>query len=65
MSDALAGAPEDLSVRGVLDRVTSKRAEDVRGALARLVDEGFVTVQNGARGAHLHHLDRPFEGDPE
>jgi hypothetical protein len=65
VSEALAGAPEPLSVRGVLDRVRSKRAEDVRSALARLVDEGFVTVQTGARGAHLHQLIRPFEEDHE
>ncbi|MEH0549228.1 AAA family ATPase [Streptomyces sp. B21-105] len=59
VSDALAGAPDPLSVRGVQDRVTGNK-DAVRAALARLVDEGFVTVTPGPRGAQLHTLTKPF-----
>ncbi|MDF3290736.1 AAA family ATPase [Streptomyces silvisoli] len=63
VSDALAGAPEALSVRGVQDRVTGNK-EAIRAALARLVDEGFVAVDVGPRNAQLHRLVKPFgEGD--
>lgn len=63
ISDALTRAGQPLSVRGVLERVDGKRDRDVTKALAALVDEGFVTIENGPRGAHLHRLNRPFE-DP-
>lgn len=56
---ALATAPDPLSVRGVQDRVGGGK-ELVRTALARLVDEGFVSVEPGARGAQLHRLAKPF-----
>lgn len=59
VSDAIAGAPDPLPVRGVLDRVGGNSSA-VRAALARLVDEGFVTQEPGARGAHLHRLIKPF-----
>jgi hypothetical protein len=62
ISDALDRAGP-LSVRGVLDRVHGKRDADVRTALAALVDEGNVTVENGPRGAHLHRLVKPFGDD--
>lgn len=65
VSQGLEGAKEPLSVRGVQDRVTGNK-ENIRSALARLVDEGFVTVTSGARGAQLHTLAKPFtEGDDE
>ncbi|XVQ83164.1 AAA family ATPase [Microbispora siamensis] len=53
-----AGAP--LTVRGVLDRVHGKRDQDVRAALAALVDEGYVRVDPGPRGAQNHTLVKPF-----
>jgi hypothetical protein len=59
VSDALAGAPSPLSVRGVQDRVTGNK-DAVRAALARLVDEAFVSVEAGPRGAQLHKLEKPF-----
>jgi hypothetical protein len=59
VSDALAGAPSPISVRGVQDRVTGNK-DAVRQALARLVDEGFVSVEAGPRGAQLHKLEKPF-----
>lgn len=59
VSDALAGAPDPLPVRGVLDRVGGNSGT-ARAALARLVDEGFVIQEAGPRGAHLHRLEKPF-----
>ncbi|MER7309932.1 AAA family ATPase [Streptomyces griseoluteus] len=59
VSDAITGAPAPLSVRGVQDRVTGNK-DAVRQALARLVDEGFVSVEAGPRGAQLHKLAKPF-----
>lgn len=59
VSDALAGAPSPLSVRGVQDRVTGNK-DAVRQALARLVDEGFVAVEAGPRNAQMHRLEKPF-----
>jgi hypothetical protein len=63
VSDALERAGTALTVRGVLDRVHGKRDADVRAALAALVDEGFVTVEDGPRGARLHRLVKPFGDD--
>jgi hypothetical protein len=63
VSDAIAGAPAPLSVRGVQDRVTGNK-DAVRQALARLVDEGFVSVEAGPRGAQLHKLEKPFTEGP-
>ena len=56
---ALTTAAAPLTVRGVLDRVKGK-TEVIRQALACLVDEGYVTVESGPRGAQLHRLVRPF-----
>ena len=64
ISDSIAGAPEPLSVRGVQDRVGGGK-ELVRTALARLVDEGYVTVTSGPRGAQLHSLAKPFTEEVE
>lgn len=64
VSDALAAARDPLSVRGVQDRVTGNK-DAVRGALARLVDEGFVVVEAGARNAQLHRLEKPFTEESE
>jgi hypothetical protein len=60
VAEALGKAGGPLTVRGVLDRVNG-RAEHVRRALAAVVDEGYVTVEQGPRGAQLHRLVRPFE----
>jgi len=59
ISDALTRTPDDLTVRGVLDRVKGKRDADVRAALAVLVDEGNVVVRKEG-SSHLHKLVRPF-----
>lgn len=63
--EALTKAGTPLGTRDVLDRVKGKRADQVRQALALLVDEGFVTVASGTRGARLHTLSRPFEQDEQ
>ncbi len=62
VADALAGATTPLSVRDVLERVTGKQ-EATRKALACLIDEGFVVVDNGPRGARLHRLVKPFTAE--
>ena len=61
VSDALSGAPEPLSLRGILDRVTGK-AENTRRAVAALIDDGYVTTTPGPRGATLHALAKPYPG---
>jgi hypothetical protein len=58
--DVLTRAPEPLSGQGIQDRVQGK-AEHIRAAIAALIDEGFVTIESGSRGAKLHHLVRPFD----
>jgi len=65
VSEALTRAGQPLTVRDVLDRVKGKRDQDVRSALAALVDEGHVVKENGARGAHLHRLVKPFGEDDQ
>lgn len=60
VSDALQRAGQPLNARGVLDRVTGKQA-DIRAAVAALVDEGYVAVEGGPRGAQLHRLVKPYE----
>lgn len=62
VSEALARAPQPLSVREVQDRVTGN-SSTIRAALAALVDEGYVTVEGGARNARLHRLVKPFTED--
>jgi hypothetical protein len=62
VSEALLKSPQPLPVRGVLDRVKG-RAEDVRRALAALVDEGYVVREQGANRSQLHRLERPFIED--
>jgi len=51
----------DMSLRQIVDRVGGKQ-EIVRKAIACLVDDGYVTVTKGPRGAHIHHLERAIEG---
>jgi hypothetical protein len=63
VSEALAKAGRPLGVRDVLDRVQGKRDTDIRRALAALVDDGYVHVADGARGAKLHTLVKPFGDD--
>ncbi|MGQ5580351.1 AAA family ATPase [Streptomyces sp. ECR3.8] len=53
--DALSGAREALTGKGIEDRV-SGRAADIRQAVAALVDEGRIVTERGPRGATLHSL---------
>lgn len=60
ISRALANAQKPLSKMEIEDRVRGKAANK-RAALAVLVDEAFVAVEQGAHGARLHTLVTPFE----
>lgn len=59
VSAAMGKAGQPLPKAGIEERVRGK-AQDIRQALAALVDEGFVTVDRGERGAQMHRLVRPF-----
>jgi AAA domain len=59
ISDALENAGEPLTVRGIQDRVQG-RQENVRAALAHLIDDNYVKAVQGTRGAILHTLHRAF-----
>ncbi|OLL69853.1 Replicative DNA helicase (DnaB) [Pseudonocardia sp. Ae168_Ps1] len=61
VSKALTRADGPLTVRGIIDRVKG-RGEDIRAAIAALVDDGYIAVENGPRGSYVHVLLRPFEG---
>lgn len=61
VSSALERAGEPLPTEDVVDRVRGKRAQDIRSAIAALVDEGYVEVQGGLRGKRLHRLLKPFK----
>jgi hypothetical protein len=66
VSRFLAEAPEPISRREI-ERQVPGRAEFVRLAITRLVDEGYVTATPGPRGSLLHRSVRPFDqdgGDP-
>jgi hypothetical protein len=65
VSDALEKAGRALSTQEVIDRVRGKRATDIRAALAVLVDEGFVSLVEGPRGAKIHTLVTPYGGETE
>lgn len=60
VSDALTKAAVPLNTRGILDRVKAKQ-QDVRAAIAVLVDEGYVTVQPGPNRSQLHTVVKPFD----
>ncbi len=60
VSDVLEGVNGALSQRELLDRVTGNDPL-IRAAIAALVDEGFVDVTPGPRGAKLHTLANRFE----
>jgi len=47
------------STKEIEDRVKG-RGGDIRKALACLVDDGFVSIERGARGANLHALVKPY-----
>ena len=64
VSDVLLKAPEPLSLRGILDRVKGRDA-DKRTAVAALTDDGYIAIENGPRGAHLHRLVKPFGEETE
>jgi hypothetical protein len=61
---AMAKAEQPLSKTDIVDRVKA-RASITRRALAILVDEKYVEQHDGPRGAKLHTLVRPYEGDDE
>lgn len=61
VSDALSKAAVPLNTRGILDRVKAKQ-QDVRAAIAVLIDEGHVTVQPGPNRSQLHTVVKPFDG---
>lgn len=61
VSDALAGAPMPLSSNDIVARVSGK-ATALRTALAVLIDDGYVAVTEGPRGARMHTLIRPYPG---
>ncbi|HZN71244.1 MAG TPA: AAA family ATPase [Micromonosporaceae bacterium] len=60
ITEALERAGEPLNKQGIEDRVTGKSTY-IRQALAALLDEGFVSVATGPRGARLHTLVRRFD----
>lgn len=53
-------AAKPLNKSGIEERVPGK-AQHIRSALAALVDEGYVEVETGPRGALMHRLVKPFE----
>jgi hypothetical protein len=59
VAQTLADAAAPLSGQGVTDRVGGK-ATNARQALAFLVDDGHVQVENGPRGAKLHRLVKAY-----
>lgn len=61
ISDAMVRAREPLSQRGIEDRVKGN-AKNIREALAFLVDDGYVQVEQTSR-SKAHTLIRPY-GDP-
>lgn len=65
ISAALAHASAPLSKQDIEARVRGKRVADVRTALAALIDEEYVTVSRGPRGAILHALVKPFGGETD
>ena len=60
VSEALEGASEPLSFRGIDERVTGKR-EHIRFALDVLINEGTVSRTDGPRGAQIHTLTQPYQ----
>jgi hypothetical protein len=55
----LIGRTDGLSGKAIQDRVGG-RADIVRQATAALIDQGYITVTAGTRGAHLHTLTRDY-----
>lgn len=51
-----------VSTNTIVESVKGKRA-GVLAAVVALVDGGFVTREEGQRGAHLHSAARPFRAD--
>jgi len=62
VSDVLGKAGKPLAGRDIEDRVKG-RAQDVRYAIACLVDEEYVTISAGPHNAKLHTLATPFGED--
>lgn len=60
----MAKADKPLTQNGVLDRVKGK-AGITRRALAILIDEHYVEVENGPNRSKLHRLIKMYDGDPE
>jgi hypothetical protein len=61
---AMAKADKPLTQNGVLDRVKGK-AGITRRALAILIDEHYVEVEDGPNRSKLHRLIKMYDGDPE
>jgi Bifunctional DNA primase/polymerase, N-terminal/AAA domain len=62
--DAMTKAYKPLPATGIYDRVKA-RANITRRALAILVDEKYVEETPGPRGAKLHTLIKPYQGDTD
>lgn len=58
VSKAVEGAKQPLTARALLDRVNGK-AQTIRQAVAALVDEGFIEIQQKGQ-ASLHVIVKPF-----
>lgn len=61
IAEALTKAGAPLPKIGIEDRVTGNR-DQIRRALAALVDEGYVDVETRSHGALYHKLVRRFDG---
>lgn len=58
-SKALQAATEPLSLRSFIGEVKGKKGS-AEQAIAALVAEGYVTVEDGPRGAKLHRSAKPY-----
>ncbi|MDC5696463.1 AAA family ATPase [Intrasporangium calvum] len=57
ISDVLEDEPLGLNA---VNRSIRGKAEHVRRALKVLIDEGYVRVEDGPKGAHIHHRVRAY-----
>jgi hypothetical protein len=61
VSDYLMGVPRACSLREIRQGVKGN-ATSIAGAVDALVREGHIRVEDGPRGAAMHHLITAFEG---
>jgi hypothetical protein len=61
ISDVLERADEPLTARSLREKVPA-RQENIRFALAKLIDGGYVSTEEGPRSAVFHTLLAPFRG---